>query len=218
MHRDAVDQRFVLVADHLGLDLAGGHRVDAHAELRELHRHLAGQRRQGGLGGRIGRSREGMDEMAGDRGNVDDGRTAVLRPAAQRLREAAAQHQRREEIQVEDFPPAVDRPVQAAQPLLDRRLWRHGRVVDQRMQRRAAQRLVGPGHEILERIHVGQVGRNMVGPVGIAFAGLGRVFAAAGDDPPVFRRKALYRSMADTAACAGQDHRLSLFVHGCESI
>jgi hypothetical protein len=49
VHRNAVDQRLVFLADHFGLDLARRDRVDAHADLGELDRQLAGQRRQRGL-------------------------------------------------------------------------------------------------------------------------------------------------------------------------
>ena len=64
----------------------------------EIGRHLAGQRCQRGFRGGIGRAREGMHARAGDGGDVDD--RALGRPSVRP--QAARQHDRGEEVDVED--------------------------------------------------------------------------------------------------------------------
>src|SRR3546814_17755918 len=75
-----------------------------------------------------------MHTMAGDRGDVDYGALSL----AQRRGKAAAERQRREEVQLEDLAPEVQAAVQAAEALLERRLRRHRGVVHQRMHRAVA--------------------------------------------------------------------------------
>src|SRR6266403_2831065 len=61
VHRDLLlDDLFGAGRKDRGVDLAGGDRIDAHADPAEIGRHLARQRGERRLRGRIGRARERM--------------------------------------------------------------------------------------------------------------------------------------------------------------
>src|SRR5579883_3004064 len=101
VERDARDEAVIFRTHHRRLDLAGCNGVDAHAELGELDGHLPRERREGRLRGGIGRAGEGMDGVAGDRGDVDDGPLAL----GEGGREAASEGEGREEIELVDMAP-----------------------------------------------------------------------------------------------------------------
>ena len=93
-------------------------------------RHLAGQRGERRLRRRIGGAGERMHARAGDRGDVDDRALGGL----ELVEQAARQHDRREEIHLEDVVPIVARGVDRAEPLAAVGFRRDRGIVDQRVQ------------------------------------------------------------------------------------
>ena len=104
--------------------------VDADAARAEVGGHLARQRRQRGLRGGVGRAGERVHAPAGDRGDVDHRALGLL----QLLDQAARQHDRGEEIDLEDVLPVLQRRLDGAEPRPARALGRDAGIVDERVQ------------------------------------------------------------------------------------
>src|SRR6185312_12013285 len=142
-----------------------------------------------------------MDRVAGDRGDVDDDALALV----QGLCKAARQLQRREEIELEHFAPGIDVAVEDAETFLEAGLRADRGVVDQGMDRLAAQDAQRLVHETVRLLWLAQIDRDVVSPVRIVFAFFRDRIAAAGYDAPAFLAEALDRGVADAAAGAGED-------------
>jgi hypothetical protein len=178
----------------------------------EVSRHLAGQGRQRGLRGRIGRSREGMPARAGDRGDVHDGTLG----RNQLIHQPARQHDRCEEIDLEHRLPVILARLDGIEPCAARLLRADGGIVDQRMQTRALrlQALLHGGNCGMRVRRGGKIDDDMVIGAGIPGAILGERLSRTGDDPPACGGESFHRCMADAARCAGEDQRLPFAVGG----
>ena len=132
------------------------------------------------------------------------------------LDQAARQHDRREEIDLEDALPVVELGVDGVQPGAAVALGRDAGVVDQRAEA-GVLRLEALPHlaDGFQRVlGIGQVDLNVVLRARLPGAVLREGVARAGDDAPAGRGEALDRGMADAARGAGQDQRLALGVGG----
>ena len=184
-----------------GVHLARRDRVDAHAQGPEVVRHLARQRLERGLRGRVGGAREGVHLVARDRGDVDHRALRRRELGA----EPAGQHHRSEEVDVEHLAPGPQVGGQRGQPLALGALGRDARVVDERVEPAAhllADRLDG-GHGVLG---VGEVHDDVVGGTPGPGAALVEGRARAGQHAPPLGREALDGGVPDPPARARQQH------------
>jgi len=171
--------------EHRGRDFARGNGIGAHAERRELGRHLPRQRQQRRLAAGVGDAGVRMHARARDRGDVDD------RPlgGGEVLDQPLRQQRRGEQVDVEHLQPRrVARP-RDAEPAAIRRLRRDAGIVDQRVEppvRQPAADLVEAGAEML----------------GVAEVELDVVLRAA--EPRAARRERLPRQREHAPAVVGE--------------
>ena len=168
----------------------------------EIGRHLAGQSRQRRLGGGVGRTREGVDPGAGDRGHVDHRTVRVL----QFLDQPTGQHHGREKIHLEDGFPIGDRRVDGSQPHAALGLRRNARIVDERVEPALGKALPHFADGRFDIVRVREVELEMIFRSHLPRAVLGKGMARAGDDTPARRGKSLHGRVADAPRGAGQQH------------
>ena len=92
-----------------------------------------------------------MDRVTGDRGDVDHAGAGILGAAAKGASEAPRHYERSEQVQFEDFSPALDIAVEASKAFFIGRFWRDRGVVDQRVQSVVTEEIVGFGNKCVNR-------------------------------------------------------------------
>ena len=148
-----------------------------------------------------------MHARAGDRGDVDDGAFG----GHEFVDQPARQHDRGEEVHLENLMPILARGFDRAEPLAAGGLGRDRGVVDQRMQF-AVEPPLGFGDRGLGIFRIGKVDLDVVLRSRLPRTVFRKRMARAGDDAPAGGGKALHGGVADAAAGAGQKERAARLV------
>ena len=182
------------------LDALRGQLEHPDAQVREVGRELAGQGRQRRLGGAVGTAGKRVDAAAGDRRHVDH--AALGR--GQFVDQAARQRDGREEIDIEDLAPEIERRVYGTEPRAARPLGRDCCIVHERIELAAGQSRPDLLDAAADIDRIGEIELDMI--LAAAWPGAERAewLARNGDDPPAVGAELLHRCVADAAARAGQ--------------
>ena len=133
--------------------------------------------------------------------------------ASSSVDEAAGEHERSEEVDVEHLLPDRVVGVDGVEPLAAFELRRNPGIVDERM--KLAMDAPLDLADRLERVFgIGEVDLDVILGAGLPRAVLREGMARAGDDAPAGRREALDRRMADAAARPGEEQRAARLVGG----
>src|SRR4029077_2588664 len=121
--------------------------------------------------------------------------------------EAAGEHDRSEEVDLEHVVPDVNGRVERPEPLATVGLWRDCSVIDQRVQFMA----LDPSPDLLDRRDrvgfVGKINLDVILGPGFPRAIFRKWMPRTRNDAPPRSREAFDRRVTDTAACSGEEQR-----------